>query len=139
MSNGEENAALVRACFENASDHNWDAVAQIVAPDYVCHPEDARGPDGLRELVEGYHAAISDLKVTIDHQFTQGDHVASRYRITGTHTGDLMGTPATGRPVEFSGVTISRCEGGRIVEEWEIVDMLSLLGQIGALPEPATA
>jgi predicted ester cyclase len=48
-----------------------------------------------------------------------------------------MGTPATGKDVEFTGITVSRCENGRIVEEWELTDTIGLLGQVGALPEPA--
>jgi predicted ester cyclase len=101
------------------------------------HPEEAHGPDGLKEMVEGYRNALSGLRVTIDQQFTEGDYVATRYTISGTHDGDLMGTPPTGKDVAFTGITISRCEGGRIVEEWEITDAVGLLGQIGALPEMA--
>ena len=137
MSTSEGNKAIVRALFENASQGNFDAVDEIVTEDYVLHPDEVQGPDGLKEMVQGYRDALSGLRVTIDQQFTDGDYVASRYTITGTHDGDLMGTPATGKDVAFTGITISRCEGGRIVEEWEITDMVGLLGQIGALPEMA--
>ena len=73
MSSSEENKATVRACFENASQGNFDALEEIVAPDYVVHPEEARGADGLREMVERYRNALSGLRVTIDQQFTDGD------------------------------------------------------------------
>ena len=85
-------------------------------------------------MVERYRTALSGLRVTIDQQFTDGDYVATRFTIRGTHEGDLMGTPPTGKDVAFTGITISRCEDGRIVEEWEITDTVSLLGQVGALP-----
>lgn len=137
MSSSEENEATVRACFENASQGNFDALEEIVAPDYVLHPEEVRGADGLSEMVERYRSALSGLRVTIDQQFTDGDFVATRFTIRGTHDGDLMGAPPTGKDVAFTGITISRCEGGRIVEEWEITDAVGLLGQIGALPEMA--
>ena len=75
--------------------------------------------------------------MTIDQQFTAGDYVATRFTITGRHDGDLMGTPPRARTSQFTGITISRCEEGRIVEEWEIADTMSLLGQIGALPAMA--
>jgi predicted ester cyclase len=139
MSNSEENKAAVRGCFENASQGNFDALHKIVSPDYVLHPEEARGVEGLREMVEGYRSAFADLHVTIDHQFTEGDYVATRTTISGRHEGELMGTPPTGREVAFSGLTISRCREGKIEEEWELVDTLSLLRQIGALPEMAQA
>ena len=137
MGSSEENKATVRSCFENASQGNFEALDEIVAPDYVVHPEEARGPDGLREMVERYRTALSGLRVTIDQQFTEGDHVATRFTIRGTHDGDLMGAAPTGKDVVFTGITISRCQGGRIVEEWEITDTVGLLGQIGALPAMA--
>ena len=108
-----------------------------VVIDYVVHPEEARGPDGLKEMVEGYRNALSGLRVTIDQQFTDGDYVTTRYTVTGTHDGDLMGTPPSGKDVAFTGITVSRCESGRIAEEWEITDVVGLLGQIGALPAMA--
>jgi steroid delta-isomerase-like uncharacterized protein len=134
MSSSEDNKAAVRSCFEQASKGNFDALDEIVTPDYVCHPQELQGPDGLKEMVEGYMNALAGLRVRIDQQFTEGDYVATRFTISGTHEGDLMGTPATGRNVEFPGITISRCENGRIAEEWEISDTVSLLGQVGALP-----
>jgi steroid delta-isomerase-like uncharacterized protein len=137
MSNGEENKAVVRACFENAAKGNFDALDEIVADDYLLHPEEVRGADGLKEMVQRYRDALSNLHVQVDHQFTQGDWVATRYTITGTHDGDLMGTPASGRDVSFTGITLSRCADGRIAEEWEIADTVSLLAQVGALPTPA--
>ena len=135
MSTTEANKAAVRGCFEQASQGNFDALHSIVTPDYVVHPDDVRGPDGLAERVQGYRDAFADLSVTIEHQFTEGDYVATRTTIRGRHEGDLMGAPATGRQVEFGGLTISRCRDGKIEEEWELVDMMTLLGQIGALPE----
>ena len=137
MSNSEQNKEAVRDCFTQASRGNFDALGAIVSPDYVLHPEEARGPEGLAEMVAGYRSALSGLTVTIDQQLTEGDYVATRFTISGTHEGDLMGAPPTGRSVAFSGITISRCRDGRIEEEWELTDTLSLLKQVGALPEPA--
>ena len=88
-------------------------------------------------MVSGYREAIAGLNVTIDQQFTDGDHVATRYTLRGRHEGELMGAEPTGRDLEFTGLTISRCRDGRIVEEWELVDVVGLLEQVGALPEPA--
>jgi steroid delta-isomerase-like uncharacterized protein len=134
MSSSDENKAVVRACFENASQGNFDALDDIVTSDYVLHPEEVRGAEGLKEMVQRYRDALSGLRVTIDQQFTDGKYVTTRYTITGTHNGDLMGTPASGKDVAFTGITLSRCESGRIAEEWEITDAIGLLSQIGALP-----
>ena len=138
MESGEENKAAVRACLETISKENSDVLDRIVSPDYVLHdpalPEEVRGAEGLRELLEEYRKAIGDVRLTIDQQFTDGDHVATRWFVRGTHQGELMGASPSGREIAFSGVTISRCRDGRIVEEWEICDTLGLLQQIGALP-----
>jgi len=139
MSDSEQNKAAVRECFSNASSGNFEALHEVVSPGFVLHPGDVRGVAGLTEMVEGYRAALADLRVTIEHQFTEGDYVATRSTISGRHEGDLMGTAPTGREVAFSCLTISRCRDGKIEEEWEIADTVSLLAQVGALPQPAEA
>lgn len=130
MSN-ELNKAAVRGCFEHASRGEFEALNDILGPNYVLHPEGAKGVDGLADMVEGYRQAIAGLTVSIDHQFTDGDYVATRYTISGRHEGELMGVPPTGRDVSFTGLTISRCRDGRIEEEWELADVAGLLSQIG--------
>lgn len=139
MSSSEDNKAAVRGCFENASQGNFDALDQIVSADYVLNPEGIRGVAGLREMVDRYRSALGDLRVTIDHQFAEGEYVSTRSTIRGRHEGELMGAPPTGREVAFSCLTISRCRDGRIEEEWELADSVSLLRQVGALPEMAEA
>jgi len=133
------NEATVRTCLTEASRRNYQVFDDILTPDYVVHPEEARGAAGLQEMVEGYHAALSNLRVDIEEQFSAGDRVATVSTVRGVHEGDLMGTAPTGREVSFSMLTISRFENGRIAEEWEIADTVSLLAQIGALPELAQA
>jgi predicted ester cyclase len=137
MSKSEDNKGAVRGCFENASQGNYDALHEFVSPDFVLHPTGIRGVEGLAAMVEGYRSALGDLHVTVEHQFTEGDYVATRTTIRGRHEGELMGTPPTGRDVTFTCLTISRCRDGRIEEEWELADTMSILGQIGALPAAA--
>ncbi len=139
MSSSEANKAAVRACFESGTHGNFDALGEIISADYVLHPEEVRGVEGLTEMVEGYRSALAGLNVTIDQQFTEGDYVATRYTIRGRHEGELMGMPPTGKDVEFTGITISRCRDGKIEEEWELADTVALLRQVGALPEMAGA
>ena len=131
MSTHEQNKAVVRDCFAQAAAGNFDALPGLVAEGYVLHPEGIRGADGLAEMVQGYRSQIPDLTVTVDHQFAEGDYVATRCTFRGRHV--------TGHDVEFTGLTISRCRDGKIEEEWEIADVSTLLAQIGALPEPARA
>jgi predicted ester cyclase len=139
MRSSDRNKAAVRECFEKASTGDFDALHEIVSPDYVLHPDEVRGVDGLAEMVAGYRSALAGLSVSIEHQFTEGDYVATRATIRGRHEGELQGVPPTGREVEFSVLTISRCRDGKIEEEWELADTIGLLEQVGALPEPAHA
>jgi steroid delta-isomerase-like uncharacterized protein len=139
MSSSDQNKAAVRDCFKYASQGRFDALHEVVSPDYVLHPEGIRGIEGLTDMVEGYRTALADLTVRVEDQFTEGDYVATRTTIRGRHEGELMGTPPTGRAVEFSALTISRCRDGKIEEEWELADTMSLLQQVGALPNPARA
>ena len=131
MSTHEQNKAVVRDCFAQASAGNFDALPGLVTEDYVLHPEGIRGADGLAEMVQGHRASIPDLNVTIDHQFTEGDYVATRFTIRGRHVSN--------NDVEVTGLTVSRCRDGKIEEEWELLDVMSLLAQIGQLPEPSPA
>jgi predicted ester cyclase len=123
----EHNKAVVRDCFAQASAGNFDALPDLVADDYVLHPEGIRGADGLAEMVQGHRDAIPDLSIAIDHQFAEGEFVATRYTVRGHHVTD--------RDVEFTGLAISRLSDGKITEEWEIVDVMTLLAQIGQLPD----
>ena len=131
MSTHEQNKAAVRACLSHAAAGNFDELPGVVAEGYVLHPEGIQGVDALAEMVQGYRSQIPDLSVTVDHQFTEGEYVATRCTLRGRHV--------TGHDVEFTGLTISRCRDGKIEEEWEIVDVMTLLAQIGQVPEPSTA
>jgi steroid delta-isomerase-like uncharacterized protein len=141
MASSEQNKAAVREFFACASSGELDRLEVFVSPDYVLHdpslPEEVRGVDGVRELVESYRGGIAGLAVTIDHQIANGDYVATRYTCRGTHEGDIMGLPATGRDVTIAGLVISRFRGGKVVEEWEVSDVFGLMQQIGAIPEMA--
>jgi predicted ester cyclase len=136
----EQNKAVVRECYVAAASGDSEALERILQPDFVIHtPEDYHGGDGLLAMVAPVKEGLPDLKVTIDAQFADGDYVTTRFTARGTHDGNLFGTPPTGRSVELSGITISRCAGGRIAEEWELVDALGAFQQVGAIPAPAEA
>ncbi|MGH3071083.1 MAG: ester cyclase [Gaiellaceae bacterium] len=140
MSNTEHNKTLVRQCFERTLKGDTEGLREILSPDFVIHtPEDYRGPEGLQEMAAPFKAGLPDLRITIDAQFADGDYVATRFRAQGTHNGDLFGVPASGREVTVYGITVSCCRDGRIEEEWEQLDALGALQQVGALPAMAEA
>ena len=137
MSSVEANKAAARRFLETAEHGNFDVLDSIVSPDYVLHdpsaPDEVRGPEGAKQMVESYRTAFG-LRVTIEDQFADGDFVTTRYTMRGTHHGEFMGIPATGQEGSSAGICISRFRDGKIVEEWEVFDALSVLQQLGAVP-----
>jgi steroid delta-isomerase-like uncharacterized protein len=79
-------------------------------------------------------AAFPDGRVTIEDMIAEGDKVVTRYNSRGTHKGDFMGIPATGKKVAVTGIVISRIAKGKIAEEWEEFDALGFMVQLGAIP-----
>lgn len=113
-------------------------VDEVVADGYVEHntasPEPIRGSAGYKENVQMVHDAFSDIEVTTEDVLAEGDRVAYRYTMTGTHTGPIMGIESTGEEVTFGGMGIARVADGRIVEAWSQVDVAGLMQQLGADP-----
>jgi steroid delta-isomerase-like uncharacterized protein len=138
------NKEIVRRLVDGVwQDRNLALIDELVAKDYVGHdptqPEPIHGRDGFRQFVDMYQSAFNDATVTIDDQIAEGDRVMTRWTGRGTHTGELMGIAPTGKEVTVSGITVSRLAGGKIAEEWELMDALGMLVQLGAVPQPATA
>jgi steroid delta-isomerase-like uncharacterized protein len=97
-------------------------------------PIEASGPEGVRNVFATLHQAFPDLHISIEDLIGEGDKVVTRERITGTHRGNYMGLPATGKQVAYDEIMIARFADGRIVEYWGVVDVLSLMKQLGASP-----
>jgi steroid delta-isomerase-like uncharacterized protein len=118
-----------------------DDVIDLVADDYVGHnpgvPEPVVGKAGYREFVGTYIAAFPDGKITVDDQIAEGDTVTTRWTAVGTNSGELMGMPATGKEVTVTGITYSKISDGQLKEAWTSWDTLSMLQQLGAVPEGA--
>jgi steroid delta-isomerase-like uncharacterized protein len=138
----DTNKEIVRRLGVEPWEGNLGVIDELVAPDYVGHdpaqPE-MQGPEGIKEFITGYLAGFPDGRITIDGQFAEGDMVATRWTGRGTHQGELMGSPPTGKQVTVSGITISRVKNGKVVEEWSNWDTLGMLQQLGVVPAMAGA
>lgn len=138
-----DNKEIVRRVNTEPWTGNYDAIDELVAADYVGHdpalPELTRGRDGVKQFYNDFLAAYPDGAITIETQLAEGDYVATRWTGRGTHKGELMGIPATGKQVTVSGITISRLSGGKVAEEWIAWDTLGMMQQLGAIPAPTTA
>jgi steroid delta-isomerase-like uncharacterized protein len=134
----EENKALVRRIVDEAWNRgNLQVVDEIFAPEYREHnprPGQEPGIDGYKSGVSMMRAAFPDLFLDVRDVLADGDRVALRYVLCGTHDGELMGVPASGQRVSSDGMVFARLESGQVVERWGVQDMMTLLQQIGALP-----
>ena len=115
--------------------HDPDLVDQFVAEDYRNHNAFvADGREANRQFWIAFFAALPDLSATMEDLVTSGDRVVGRFVYRGTHTGELMGVPASGNAVEMRSIDIWRVEDDMFVEHWDELNLLELFQQIGALP-----
>lgn len=136
----EEAKATVLRAFEEITNRGNMAVApEIFTADFQRHDlgalfPDVVGPGGVKNLIGALRAAMPDLRAEIDDFVAEGDRVAVRYTMSGTHTGELLGIQGTGRRVTFAGMNIYRLVDGKLAESWQLLDSLGLLRQLGAVP-----
>lgn len=136
----DDNAAIIRHFVDDAITHgNIDSAAKYAWEDVVEQvPMPGQGPgiDGLKDALRAMRTGFPDIVFSIQEQIAQGDKVVSRFEWTGTHKGEFLGMPATGRAVRVWGIVIDRLKEGRIKETRIIMDTLGLMAQLGALPSP---
>jgi steroid delta-isomerase-like uncharacterized protein len=111
------------------------AVDRYLAPAFVNHdppfPGAPAGPEGMRQAAAMFRAALPDWHSDLDQLVAEGDIVVERFTASGTHRGELMGVPPSGKTIEVRGINIFRVEGDQIVERWGRLDDLGLLRQLG--------
>ena len=135
----DSNKAVVRRFVEEFINQNRPAVAEeIFATDYEGYipgnREPRRGVAAEQAFTAVWLAAFPDGRVTIEDIIAEGDRVAGRSVFTGTHTGEFMGLPATGRAVTMPIISLFRLRDGKIVENRGEFDQLGLMQQLGVLP-----
>jgi steroid delta-isomerase-like uncharacterized protein len=132
----EENKALARRAWEIGG--NPDLLDEVYATDLVWHEpdQDIQGLEQAKQFIAMYKTAFPDLNATVEDVIAEGEKVVTRVTIRGTHQGEVEEFgPPTGRQIEIKGITISRIEGGKIVEDWDSYDNLSVMQQLGLVPE----
>jgi predicted ester cyclase len=137
-----ENKRLIRRYYEEVLNQGKLGVLdEIARPDHVEHnplPGQTQGVEGLKQRVGVIKTAFNP-RFTVEHVIAEGDKVAVMWSNRGTHLVEWFGVAPTGRTVEIQGIDIHLIRDGRMAEHWDVVDMLAILFQIGALPTPATA
>jgi steroid delta-isomerase-like uncharacterized protein len=138
----EENKALFRRAYEELWNRgNLSVADELIAPDFINHaasPESNRGPESMRGSVTWARNAFPDLHFEIEELVAEGDTVAGRLTMRGTHQGPLMGMPPTGRSVRTNHMHFVRFREGKAVEHWGARDDLGMMRQLGlgVIPGP---
>ncbi len=112
---------------------------EIVTPDFIDHeaPADGvRGPAILHQMITMFRGAFPDLHFDIEDMFAEGDRVAARCTMTGTHKGEFMGIPPTNKAFRIAAFDILRFEGTKVAEHWGITDQAGMMRQLGLMPGP---
>lgn len=134
----EQNKAKIRYYFEEVwNKGNLDAVDEVVAANLVDHnvpPGLPPGSEGYKVFVGLFRTAFPDMNITVEDLLADGDKVIARFTSRGTHQGDLMGIPPTGKSITVTGISIDRFEGEKYVESWMEFDQLSMMQQLGVIP-----
>ena len=121
---------------------NLSAADELFSDDYRFHlpgVPTALDRQATKEVVAMFSASFPDLKHTVDEMIAEGDTVAARWTVHGTHRGEFQGIPASGKHVTLSGNTVHHLKDGRLRETWLSFDSMELLQQIGAVPVAAKA
>jgi steroid delta-isomerase-like uncharacterized protein len=137
----EQNKALVRQMVEEIFNRgNMSLVDEFLAPDFVereeLPPGIPRDREAVTQMTTMFRSAFPDFKVTVDDIIAEGDKVVIRQTWSGTHKGEFMGVPPTGKSVSFGVIDIIRVAGGKFVEHWGQMDSMSMMQQLGAIPAP---
>jgi len=134
----EKNKAVVRREVDFWNGHDADKAGEVYAADYVGHEPGGFHDGTLEQVTESARAifvAFPDMHLTADFIIAEGDMVVKRWTVHGTHKGELMGIPPTGKKIVVTGCNVFRIVGDKIAECWASTDMLGMLQQLGVIPQ----
>ena len=135
----EDNKAAVRRFYEEViNGTDLDAIDELLTPDGVDHTFGSQSAEEAKQFFGMVYQAFPDLRVEVNDVIAEGDLVAARVTYTGTHQGEFVGIPATGKQTTINGVDFFRMQDGRQAEHWGGPDMFSFLIQAGVMPGPGT-
>lgn len=131
------NKQLNRHWIQKFNERDWAAEAACRTEDFTAHMQGAPvalDGEGWVGYLTMFVTAFPDAQITVDAELGEGNVVTSRWTLSGTHRGEFMGVPATGRQVAVTGIDISRVVDGKIAEHWAQFDGLGAMQQLGAIP-----
>lgn len=141
----QENEALIRRWVEEVwNQKRPEVIEELCAPDVRAHgmgPNGTvlQGPGAFRGAYDAFTEAFPDVQIAIDQLVAGGDLVSCHLTCRGTHKGHSLGVPPSGRSVTFPVMTMARIREGRIIEGWNVLDLLTVMQQVEAVPKESLA
>lgn len=133
----EENKSLVQRYLDEMNKGNESYLDEYFGAEYNYHgPAGELDAEGFKAMHSMFLSAFPDAIASAEDMIAVGDKVVTRWKIRGTHKGEFQGIAPTGKEVTITGIIITRIEDGKAVEEWEALDQLSLMLQLGAISLP---
>ena len=134
----EGNEAIARTYIDQVwNEGKLDRFDEFVSPDVVPHSSpEVTNAETMKQGLAMIRNAFPDIRFTIDDELAVDGKVVHRWTMSGTHLGDLQGIPATGKDAVWTGISILRLSGGKIIEYWAQSDNMGMMQQLGAVPTP---
>ena len=133
-----DNKLVMQRFVEFINSASETLATELIAQNAVFHvpgrPDPMRGPAGYMAVIGMMRGGFPDIQWTLEEMVAEGDTVAARFTMRGTHHGPFFGVPPTGKPIVVQAMNFYRFVGGQIVGEHGQPDLLGLLQQIGAVP-----
>ena len=133
-----DHAETMRGLYAALNAGDMDGFSAMLADDFLEHEETPGIPptkDGVRQFFGMYLAAFPDLRMEPEDIVASGDKVVARVRATGTHTGEFMGMPPSGKNVDVELIDIIRfADDGLAHEHWGVSDQMKMMQQLGVIP-----
>ena len=138
----EDAKNVVRRFYSEVSEGNLGVVDELVADDFVEHEEfPGLEPtkEGVKQFFAMFRSAFPDLRMEAHEIVAESDLLCARGTMSGTHKGEFMGMPPSGKHIEIEGFDMLRIRDGQVTEHWGLMDAMTMMQQLGAMPEQAPA
>jgi steroid delta-isomerase-like uncharacterized protein len=138
----EDHKSLLRRFYDEVNAGNLAALDELLADDLIEHEETPGlepNKEGVKQFFAMFRSAFPNLHIDAHEMLADGDLVCARITTTGTHQGEFLGIPPTGKRIEVEAIDIVRMRDGQAVEHWGVTDTIAMLQQLGVVPEEAPA
>lgn len=131
--NEDANKALALRFYEEINTRNLDAFDEFIAEDVIDQTSTLAGLEAMTGNLQNFITGFPDLQIENTNVIVKGDYVTVISTARGTNNGDMMGMPATGKPVEFQAIDVWLIKDGKLAEVWHVEQLLQMMMQLGAM------